>query len=281
MTEEVKDLDWQIITDSSCDLKELAGDVPFDTVPFVIRVDDTDYTDTMDMDVEPLVDAMEKSTVSRTSCPSPEAWYKAFMRADKTVALTISAQLSGSYNSAQTAREMILERHPGKQIVIVDSLSTGPKLVMMAQQAAALIQQRLSAEKIGEALRQMAGSVHTLFTLCSFRNLVNNGRVSRLAGFLAGKLNIRVIGAGSPEGIIEVREKIRGDSKTLRVMTDIMAKEGFSGTMVAVSHCLNEKLAETFRSMILERWPGTPVQVLPTRGLDSYYAERGGLIVSY
>ena len=247
----------------------------------MIRVDDTDFVDTPDLDVEKLVAAMEKSTVSRTSCPSPQEWYQVFLRAEKTVALTISSNLSGSFNSAMTAREMVLEAHPEKQIEIIDSLSTGPKLGMMAHRAAALILEKSPMEKVAEVLRQMAGSIHTLFTLCSFRNLVNNGRVSRLAGFLAGKLNIRVIGAGSPDGIIEIREKLRGDSRTLQAMVEMMAKEGFRGTLVSVSHCLNEKLAATFRDLVLARWPDAPIQIYPTRGLDSYYAERSGLIVSY
>ena len=274
-------MNWQIITDSSCDLKEWDREIPFDTVPFVIRVDDTDYVDIPDLDIETLVTAMEKSTVSRTSCPSPEAWYEVFLRADRTIALTISANLSGSYNSAVTAREMVLEKYPQKQIEIIDSLSTGPKLALMAQHAAEMIRQKLPADRIAGRLRQMADSVHTLFTICSFRNLVNNGRVSRLAGFLAGKLNIRAIGAGSPDGIIEVREKLRGDGKTLKAMIEIMAKEGFRGTEVVISHCLNEGLADTFRGLVLERWPHAPIQIHPTRGLDSYYAERGGLIVCY
>ena len=272
-------MNWQIITDSSCDLKEWDKEIPLDSVPFVIRVDDTDYVDTPDLDVETLVTAMEKSTVSRTSCPSPEAWYEVFLRADRTIALTISANLSGSYNSAVTAREMVLEKYPEKQIEIIDSLSTGPKLIMLAQQAAALIAEKLPADRVAARLRLMAGSIHTLFTLCSFRNLVNNGRVSRLAGFLAGKLNIRVIGAGSPDGIIEIREKLRGEGKTLKAMIEIMAKEGFRGTEVVISHCLNAGLADAFRKLVLARWPGAPVQTLPTRGLDSYYAERSGIIV--
>ena len=274
-------MNWQIVTDSSCDLLQWDEEIPISSVPFVIRVDDTDYVDDDDISIETLVSAMEKSTVSRTSCPSPEAWYKAFLKAEKTVVLTISARLSGSYNSAMTAREMVLEQYPDRQIEIIDSLSTGPKLAMLAQSACSLIREKLPARQVGEALRQMADSIHTLFTLCSFRNLVNNGRVSRLAGFLAGKLNTRVIGAGSPDGIIEIREKLRGDSKTLRTMIEIMAKEGFKGTRVAISHCLNEGLANTFRDMVLERWPNAPVQIFPTRGLDSYYAERSGLIVSY
>ena len=106
-------MNWQIITDSSCDLKEWDRGIPFDTVPFVIRVDDTDYVDTPDLDIETLVTAMEKSTVSRTSCPSPEAWYEVFLRADRTIALTISANLSGMEDNQRDGQKLSQNRRKG------------------------------------------------------------------------------------------------------------------------------------------------------------------------
>ena len=127
---------WQIVTDSSVDLKNIEGaspDVLFSTVPFSILVDGHEYIDTPDLDVSALVGAMEKSAQSRTSCPAPEAWREAFARADRTIAITISEKLSGSYNSAVAARAMVLEEHPDKRIAVVNSRSTGPKVALMAR----------------------------------------------------------------------------------------------------------------------------------------------------
>ena len=58
-------------------------------------------------------------------------------------------------------------------------------------------------------------------------------------------------------------------------------ENGYSGTDMVISHCLNEPMTRTLRDMIRSRWAEASVQVLPTRGLDSYYAERSGLIISY
>ena len=77
---------WCIVVDSSCDLspQSLASEtIRFAEVPFVISIGEEDYVDTASMDVNAMVDAMEAcSTASRTSCPSPDAWYDHFIQAD-------------------------------------------------------------------------------------------------------------------------------------------------------------------------------------------------------
>ena len=275
---------WLIAADSSCDLSSLetnSEQIGFETVPFTVTVDGKDFEDDTTLNTGIMVDVMEKGSSSHTSCPSPGAWYECFMKADQVIAFTISSNLSGSLNSAQIAREMVLESHPEKKIEIVDSLSTGPKLVMMAQQALSMIHQQASLARIAQACRDTAQNVHTIFTLCSFHNLVQNGRISKIAGFIAGKLNLRVIGAGSHDGHIQMKDKVLGDTKALRAIVDQMVTNGYQGGPIAISHCLNEKLAEQLKNMVHDRWCKAHVQILPTRGLDSYYAERNGLIISY
>lgn len=275
---------WLIVADSSCDLLSMetdSKDIGFETVPFTVTVDDTHFEDNSDLLIPSMVDTMEQGKVSHTACPSPAAWYNSFMKADHIIAFTISSKLSGSHNSAHIARKMVLEEHPEKQIEIVDSLSTGPKLVMLAQQALSMIRQKKPLSHVAQACRETAQNVHTIFTLCSFRNLVQNGRISKIAGFIAGKLNLRVIGGGSADGRIEMKDKVRGDRKALKAMIDQMKENGYQGGPVTICHCLNEKLASQLVNAIHDRWQHAKVQILPTRGLDSYYAERNGLIVSY
>ena len=103
---------WRIIADSSCDIFDLdhkPQNLYFSTVPFVITVDDKDFVDNEDLDVRELVAAMASSKKSFTSCPSPAEWIREFGEEGDVFAITISANLSGSYNSACTAKEMILE----------------------------------------------------------------------------------------------------------------------------------------------------------------------------
>lgn len=276
---------WNIVADSSCDLKELpdrAEDADFSTIPFVISVGQTDYIDDEKLNVDDMMDDMERTpAASRTACPSPGAYYEQFERAEQSIAVTISAELSGSYNSACAAKEMIGEKYPEKQVYVLNSRSTGPEPVMIVEKINAAIKAGLSFTEIVAAAERMAEKTHVLFVLSSFENLVKNGRMSRIAGFIAGKLNMRVIGMGSEEGRIVLRHKTRGAVKALTLLLEEMRDIGYAGGRVIISHCRNLPLASTLRDKITELWDTAEVVVMVTRGLCSYYAERGGLIVAF
>ena len=126
-------MSWIIVSDSSCELRSLenpAPDLSFATVPLKIRVGDREFVDNSALDVDAMIDAMHNyNGASTTACPSPEEWAEKFMQADNVLAITISSNLSGSYNSAMVAREMVLESHPEKRIHVLDSLSTGGEIL--------------------------------------------------------------------------------------------------------------------------------------------------------
>lgn len=272
----------QIVCDSSCDMTQIPNqEIGFSTVPFVITADGRDFVDDTTLDHDALMHAMENCRRSHTSCPSPGSWEECFMKADKTIALTISSNLSGSYQSAMTARQMVLESHPEKQIEVIDSLSTGPKLIMMVQDVLAKLREGMPIDQLCDAIRREAESINTLFTLSSFKNLVMNGRVSSLTSFLAGKLNMHIVGAASEEGRILIRHKMRGKVRALEALIREMEQNAFAGGRVVISHCCNEDYAAELAARIREKWAKAQVLIVPARGLDSYYAERNGLIVSY
>ena len=277
---------WQIVADSSIDLKNIEGtapDVLFATVPFSILVDGHEFIDTPDLDVPTLVGAMEKSRHSHTACPAPGAWREAFARADKTIAITISARLSGSYNSAVAARAMALEECPDRQVAIIDSRSTGPKVALVARKAFEILHKepQLGFEEAVSRIEHYCRGLHTVFSLSSFGNLVRNGRLSRAVGFIAGKLGLRALGEGSEEGEIRLREKVRGEKRAFSALCKAMLEAGFRGGEVVISHCLNEPLAQELADHIRAIWENARVSILPTRGLCSYYAERDGLILAF
>ena len=120
-----------------------------------------------------------------------------------------------------------------------------------------------------------------VFALSSFDNLVKSGRMSKVAGFVAGKLGMWGIGIGSDEGTISIKGKARGAAKATAMLLDDMKERGFHGGEVVISHCHNFAFADRLKCKIQELWQDTTISIMPTRGLCSYYAERGGLIVSY
>lgn len=204
-----------------------------------------------------------------------------FEQADCTIAVTISANLSGSYNSAMTARDMILEKHPEKKVFILNSRSAGSALTMYVEKAIELIENGCNFDAIVNELQELLKKKNTIFALASFNNLVKNGRVSKLSGLIAGKLGIWGIGIASDEGTIIVKSKTRGIPRVLASFIEDMKENGFKGGYVVISHCQNHELAKELHSQIVKIWKNTKVKILPTGGLCSYYAEKKGMIVAY
>ena len=112
---------WMIVSDSSCEIRELKNPAPgvqFALVPFKIRVGEREYVDLATLNTQQMLQAMtDYNGASTTACPSPEEWAEYFLQADNCIALTISSNLSGSYNAAVAARTMVLEEHPEKKIL--------------------------------------------------------------------------------------------------------------------------------------------------------------------
>ena len=124
--------------------------------------------------------------------------------------ITISHNLSGSYNAAQSAREMVLDEYPDRNIFILDTLSCAGALAEAAFLANRLIGAGESFEEVCRALTDHNDAGHILFALASFDNLAKAGRVSRVVGFIAGALNMRVLGRRTPDGKIDFFYKTRG-----------------------------------------------------------------------
>ena len=152
---------------------------------------------------------------------------------------------------------------------------------MLILKARELILAGRSFEEIEKALVLEAKKIHTTFALASYRNLIKNGRVSRLIGFIAGHLGFWGIGIGSDEGEIAIRGKARGDRAMIRFMADEIEKVGLAGKEIRISHCQNEQAAAMLKEQLEARFPDVTVVLMETRGLDSFYAERRGLIVGF
>ena len=279
---------WSIVSDSSCDLRMSAFEsshVRFETVPLRIQVGEQDFIDNDDLVIPDLLDAMaaEKSA-SSTACPSPGAFAKAFEAADCTVCFTISANLSGTYNAAVMGREMVLEEHPEKKICIIDSKSTAGAMVLLIRRATALIEADPQADfdEVCDQLRTYQASLRTCFTLENFDNLIKNGRMRPLVGTLLHTLGIHVIADATPQGTIHVADKARGEAKTYKAITALMKdSKDCTGAEVVLSHCENLTGAMKLKEQILADLPVKSVDIIPCRGLTSFYAMEKGLIVGY
>ena len=269
----------KIVLDSSADLNELTG-IDFASAPLKIIADGKQYVDDAELDVGEMVDFLYTyKGRSATSCPNTEDWLRAFGDAERIFSITITSNLSGSYNAARVAKDEYERLYPERKVELIDSLSTGPEIALMAEKIRELAVADKSFEEITEYMKGY--KTELLFVLESMNNLANNGRISRVKATLASFLGIRAIGRASDEGTLEMLTKCRGEAKTVDAFSAYLAEFGFKGGKISIAHCQNEKLAAAFSAAILAAYPGADISVRECRGLCSFYAERGGVLVGY
>lgn len=274
-------MNYKIVADSSSNLFTLSG-MPFSFTSLKIITAEKEYVDNPDLDLKEMTDNLATTKAKTgTSCPNVHEWLEAFEGADHIFAVTITSNLSGSYASAVQAAEEYMNTHPGAKVHVIDSLSTGPEMILLIERLKEMIQENLSFESIKGKIYDYLKKTHLLFSLQSLTNLARNGRVSPTVAKVAGVLGIRVVGKASDEGTLEPLHKCRGEKKALDSILSEMIAHGFSGAKVHISHCFNLESANELKQLILRKFPGSDIQISKCGGLCSYYAEIGGLLIGF
>ena len=271
---------FRIVADSSCNVLTL-GDPDYTTVPLKI-VAAREYVDNAELDLAGMVaDLQQHKGKSGSSCPNVGEWTEAFGDAEYIFGLTITKHLSGSFNSAQQAAAAYMDEHPGRVVYIIDSLSTGPEMMMIVDKIRQCEAQGLDFEATKAAVLDYANHNHTLFCLESMMNLARNGRTSMAVAKIAGMLGIRVVGDVEGGQITPVY-KPRGAKKATQTLFEMMKERGFrDGNILRIAHCFGEEQALALRDVVLAEFPNTKFKLEPTTALCSFYAEAGGLIIGF
>ncbi|HFI0622145.1 TPA: DegV family protein [Streptococcus suis] len=276
---------WKIVADSGCDyrqLKNLAPDTEFISVPLTIQVGDQAFVDDANLDINHMMEVMEASkSAAGSACPSPQAYQAAFEGAENIFVITITGGLSGSFNAARVARDMFVEEHPEVNIHLIDSLSAGGEMDLIVDEINRLIAAGLEFEELVQAITTYQENSKLLFVLAKVDNLVKNGRLSKLVGTVVGLLNIRMVGEASSEGKLELLQKARGHKKSVTAAFEEMKKAGYNGGRIVMAQRNNDKFFQQFSELVKVSFPNAVVDQVATSGLCSFYAEEGGLLMGY
>lgn len=274
-------MNYKIVSDSSANVHAFSG-VEYASVPMKICTSEKEYVDDAQLDVEEMVEQLRHhSGRSGSSCPNIEEWLAAFEGADGIFAIAITSQLSGSCSAAMQAAETYVSTHPGAKVCVLDSLSTGPEMLLIMEKLREYISSGIEFEAIEEQIRAYMQHTHLFFALKSLTNLARNGRVSPAVAAIAGALGICVLGKASDEGILEQLHKCRGEKKTLRCIISEMKALGYRGGRVRIAHCLNPEIAATLAELLHAEFPESDVQIGVCGGLCSFYAEKAGFLIGF
>ena len=269
-----------IVSDSSSNVFTVEG-AEYTTVPMKV-IAEKEYVDTPALDLQGMVaDLQQYKGKSGSSCANVQEWLDAFGDADAVFCVTISKNLSGSYNSAKQAVATFLDENPGKKGYVFDSLAAGPQQIMVVEKIAQLIREGCDFDTIVEKTLAYHNHTHILFRLQSLTNLARNGRINPAVAKIAGVLGIRVIGDVKGGQITPVH-KPRGDKKAIPMLVEMMKERGFyDGALLRIAHCFGEEPALMLRDAVLAEFPNTRFLLEPTTALCSFYAEEGGLMIGF
>ena len=275
-------MSYKIVIDSCGELLEQwKQDERFESVPLTLTVGSENIIDDETFDQ---ADFLQKVAACpecpKSACPSPESYRKAFdCEADHVYCVTLSSELSGSYNSAVLGASLLHEERKDKQVHVFNSRSASVGQTLIAMKIAQCEDAGLPFEDVISVVNKYIEEQHTFFVLENLETLRKNGRLSRVKALVATALKIKPIMGSTPEGQLD---QARCMNKALVKMVEkiMEATENSESKVLAISHCNSPKKAQMLKEAIQEKMKLTDIVVLNTAGVSSMYANDGGIIVA-
>lgn len=278
-------MSYKIVIDSCGEfLDQWKGDDRFQSVPLTLTVGSETIIDDENFNQ---ADFLQKVAACpecpKSACPSPENYRKAFdCDADRIYCVTLSSELSGSYNSAVLGANLLHEEKKDKKIHVFNSCSASIGQTLIGMKIVECEEAGLPFEDVISIVNKYIEEEHTFFVLENLETLRKNGRLSRVKALVATALKIKPIMGSTPEGTICQLDQARGMNKALVKMVDkiMEATENSENKVLAISHCNSLKRANMLKEAIQERMKLKDIIILDTAGVSSMYANDGGIIVA-
>ena len=278
-------MSYKIIVDSCGELTEaMKKDGHFETASLSIQVDVYNIIDVATFDQ---ADFLKKVAASpncpKSSCPSPEKYMEGYnCKEDNVYAVTLSSELSGSYNSAILGKNLYHEEHGNKNIYVFNSRAASTSQTLIAMKIQECENVGMSFEEVVEKVEDYIKGQTTYFVLESLEALRKNGRLTGIKAFVASALNIKPVMSADKQGVIIQLGQARGMKKALVKMVDHIINDLVNSEekILAISHCNCKERAENVKKMIEERAKLKDIIINDTAGISSLYASDGGIIVT-
>ncbi|MEG0177565.1 DegV family protein [Anaerorhabdus sp.] len=277
---------YGIVIDSSCDLKSdeiKENDIDFTIVPLSIVVGSKEYVDDDSIDTKQMLKDMEEyKDAAKTACPSPGDFIEGFKKSQEVFCFTLTSALSGTNNSAVLAKNTLEEDDSNIKVHVCDTKSTAGHMIVLVHKTIELIREGKSFEEISNEIEEFNKNLHIVFTLGSYSNLIKTGRMSNFVGAIASTLNIRAVCENTPLGEIQITKKTRGQKAAYNALVELMvSKKSLDSLPIYINHCDNLEAAEIIKNKILEIASTAKIEIRNCKGLTSFYAMSGGVLIGF
>lgn len=277
-------MSYKIIVDSCGELtEEMRASGVFETASLAIDVNGHHIIDDETFDQTQFLKYVEESPeCPKSSCPSPERYMEGYhCEAEHVYAVTLSAELSGSYNSAVLGKNLYEEEYGEKDIYIFNSRSASVGETLIALKIRECEEKGMSFEEVIEHVERYIEQKHTYFVLETLETLRKNGRLTGIKAIMATALNIKPVMGATSEGVICQLGQARGVKKALAKMVEHVIADAVNTEekILGIAHCNCKERAESVKAMLQKKVQFKDVVIVDTAGISSMYAADGGIIV--
>ncbi len=258
-------MDFEIVTDSSCNLKEeMIDEFGLHVLPLTFMVDGEQrqsYLKGQVTDLQQFYTMMREGKVITTSLPNladSEALLRGLLEAGRDVLyLGFSSGLSGTYEAISLLCSQLAAEFPERKVFSVDTLAASGGEGLLVWHAVQKAREGLSIEELRDWVEQHKLNLAHWFTVDDLMFLWRGGRVSKTSAWAGTLLNIKPVLHVDDEGHLIPMEKVRGRKKSLNALVDHMEKSAISPVadqMVFITHgdCLED--AEYVADKVRERF---------------------------
>ncbi len=255
----------RIIVDSTADLPQDMKN-RFSIVPLPLFFGDEEYLDGVTIDHKTFYEKLVESDVlPTTSQPTPDAFAEAYRGAleggHEVLVITVSSQLSGTYQSACIAAEDF----PGK-VRVVDSLSVAIGTGALAQLALSLAEAGMNAEAIARELERQRQNLKVIAMVDTLEYLKRGGRVSKTAAIAGELLSIKPV-IGIQEGKVAILGKARGSKQANNLLIKLIQESGgvdFAKPVILGYTGLSDALLQKYIADSAALWQESPTPLAVT-----------------
>jgi DegV family protein with EDD domain len=193
-----------------------------------------------------------------TSQPSTGEFLDVFIKSfeegyDEIIAILLSSKLSGTYNSATLAKNML----EGKKITIIDSINAASNLRFLVEDAVAMAKEGKSSEEIENYINSKKLGMHIYLTTETLEYLSRGGRLSSVQAAVGNLLNIKPI-IQLKDGELQLLEKLRGKNKAIASIID---KVPGDVEKIGICHIMDMDSAIKFKTMLEEKFPNALISI--------------------
>ena len=281
----IKYMSFHIVADSCCELTvDMKKRGNIEIAPLTLEVGGESILDDETFDQKYFLKRVaECPECPKSACPSPDYFRKSFLNgAERCYAVTLSAQLSGSYNSAVLGANLAQEENEDLKIHVFNSRSASIGETLIVKKIVECEEAGMSFERVVETVELYISTQHTYFVLENLETLRKNGRLSKTKALVASALKIKPVMGATSEGDIVQLDQARGINKALMKMVDAIVNDAqhVENKTLAISHCNCPERAAAVKARIEKLANFKKIIIINTAGVSSMYANDGGVIMA-